>query len=66
MDPILVIGICAGVAVLFFVIGFFIRKLTAEKAIKSAEAEAKRIIEGAGKAAETRDAEVTEEEAEEE
>lgn len=53
MDPILVVGICAGVAVLFFVIGFFIRKLTAEKAIKSAEAEAKRIIEDAGKAAET-------------
>ncbi|MBQ0110082.1 MAG: DUF3552 domain-containing protein, partial [Clostridiales bacterium] len=47
------IGICAGIAVLFFLVGFLVRKLLAEKAIKSAEAESKRIIEDAKKAAET-------------
>ena len=54
MSPILAAGIGAGIAaVLFFFIGFFVRKLTAEKKIESAESEAKRIIEDAQKAAET-------------
>ena len=53
MNSLVVTGICAGVAVLFFFIGFFLRKLIAEKAIKSAEIESKRIIEDAKKEAET-------------
>ncbi len=54
MVPIVVVvGISAAVAVLFFFIGFLLRKAIAEKKIASAEAESKRIIEDATKAAET-------------
>ena len=53
MDLFLAIGLIAGAAVLFFIIGFFLRKAIAEKKIGSAEAESKRIIEDAKKAAET-------------
>ncbi len=54
MNPYVVGAICAAVAaVLFFIVGYLVRKATAEKAIKSAELESKRIIEDATKAAET-------------
>ena len=51
----IVIGIISAVvsAVLFFFVGFIVRKTIAEKAIGSAEAESKRIIEEAKKNAET-------------
>lgn len=53
MEPLVVVGICAVVAVLFFFVGFIVRKIIAEKMIKSAEIESKRIIEDAKKDAET-------------
>ncbi len=53
MEPLVVVGISAAVAVLFFFVGFITRKLIAEKMIKSAEIESKRIIEDAKKDAET-------------
>ena len=52
MTP-LAYGLIAGAAVLFFLIGFVLRKMTAERKIGSAEAEAKRIIDDAAKTAET-------------
>lgn len=45
-----VVGIAA--AVIFFIIGYVFRKLSAEKTIKSAEAEAKRLMEEGKKEAE--------------
>ncbi len=55
MLPYVLTGVISAVvaAVLFYVIGYNVRKSRAEKAIGSAEAESKRIIEDATKAAET-------------
>ncbi len=55
MLPYVLTGVisAAVAAVLFFIIGYAVRKNSAEKAIGSAEAESKRIIEDATKAAET-------------
>ena len=53
MDPIVSIIIGVVAAALGILIGYMIRKSTAEKAIGSAETEAKRIIEDATKTAET-------------
>ena len=53
MNLFLAIGLIAGAAVLFFIVGFMVRKTIAEKKIGSAEIESKRIIEDAKKAAET-------------
>lgn len=59
MDPV-VLNIIIGVAsaVVFFGVGFFLRKLTAEKKIGSAEEEAKRIVSEARKDADTAKKEV--------
>ena len=46
------VGVAAVAAVVFFVIGYFLRKATAEKKIHSAEAEAKRLVDEAKKDAE--------------
>ena len=45
-------GVGIAAAVIFFVIGYFFRKATAEKKIKSAEAESTRMVEEAKKEAE--------------
>ena len=47
-----VAGVGVAAAVVFFIIGYFLRKATAEKKIKSAEAESKRMVEEAKKDAE--------------
>lgn len=47
------IVICVAVAVLFFVVGFLVRRFVSERIIKGAEAESRRIIEDAKKDAET-------------
>ena len=49
------VGAAAVAAVVFFVIGYFLRKATAEKKIHSAEAESKRLVDEAKKDAEPRD-----------
>ncbi len=46
----LIVGISA--AVIFFILGYFLRKMSAEKKIKSAEAESQRLIEEGRKEAE--------------
>ena len=46
------VGAAAVAAVVFFVIGYFLRKATAEKKIHSAEAESKRLVDEAKKDAE--------------
>ena len=47
-----VAGVGVAAAVVFFIIGYFLRKATAEKKIKSAEAESKRMVDEAKKDAE--------------
>ena len=53
MNPVIV-GLISGIsaAVIFFLIGFFVRRFIAEKKIGSAEQEAKRLVEDAKKDAE--------------
>lgn len=53
MDPVLVVLVCLAAAAISFPAGYFVRKMMAEKALGSAEAQAKQIIEEAKKAAET-------------
>ena len=53
MDLYLAIGLIAAAAVVGVLIGVLVRKAIAEKKIGGAEAQAKRIIEDATKAAET-------------
>ncbi len=53
MNPVFWLLICAATAVVFFFLGVVFRKRVAEKALKSAEIEAKRIVEDAKKNAET-------------
>ena len=53
MSPIVSALVAAVIAaVIFFILGYMIRKLSAEKTIKSAEAEAKRLVEEGKKEAE--------------
>ena len=53
VEPIVVLLICLAVAAVFFFLGTVFRKKVAEKAIGTAESEAKRIVDDAKKAAET-------------
>ena len=53
MNPVFWLLICAATAVVFFFLGVVFRKRVAEKALKSAEIEAKRIVADAKKNAET-------------
>lgn len=48
-----VAGVGIAAAVIFFIVGYFLRKATAEKKIKSAEAEAQRLVDEARKDAES-------------
>ncbi len=53
MDPVYWILICVAAAGVAFILGFLFRKRVAEKAIVSAETEAKRLVEEGKKSAET-------------